>query len=411
MQTITQKEREYLRELAKKQAEYAALPIMEERKRRWYLHNSLQGEEPMVVMEEMSFLDEILPPAQCETPLAKEMERQLLQNILAYEKINDDKVMPSTYDFPMQMDIKLWQHEPKKTFSQDGLGYHIDPMFEDLESGMEKLKPSLFSYDQQANQSRMDQVNDVLGDILPVRFINMQNYWGCGITQKAVDIMGMENMFCSMMIEPDLFHEFMSFITDDIIRCLRWQEENHLIMLNNGNDYMGSGSYCFNHELETFDGTVRSINTWGHLNSQESIGISPELYHEFVYPYYAKLAKEFGLVYYGCCEPVDPFWDDSISKYENLRKVSISAWCNEEFMAERLSGSKIIYSRKPSPNFIGIEKQFDEDAFRAYIRKTMELTKNCKKEFIFRDIYKLNGNEQKVRRAVEIVREEAIRNS
>ena len=56
-----------------------------------------------------------------------------------------------------------------------------------------------------------------------------------------------------------------------------------------------------------------------------------------------------------------------------------------------------------------MEKAFDEDAFRAYIRKTVELTKNCKTEFIFRDIYRLNGNLEKVKRAVAIVREETQR--
>lgn len=75
-------------------------------------------------------------------------------------------------------------------------------------------------------------------------------------------------------------------------------------------------------------------------------------------------------------------------------------------MAERLSGSRIIYSRKPSPNFIGVQAAFDEEAFRQYIRHTAALTRGCHTEYIFRDIYKLNGNIGKLKRAVEIVREE-----
>ena len=75
-------------------------------------------------------------------------------------------------------------------------------------------------------------------------------------------------------------------------------------------------------------------------------------------------------------------------------------------MAERLSGSSVIYSRKPSPNFLGVKTEFDEEAFRKYIQKTVSLTKNCKTEYIFRDIYQLHGNVEKLKRAVEIVREE-----
>jgi hypothetical protein len=60
---------------------------------------------------------------------------------------------------------------------------------------------------------------------------------------------------------------------------------------------------------------------------------------------------------------------------------------------------------KPSPNFIGIKAEFDEAAFTAYIKKTAAAVKGrCKAEFIFRDIYALNGNPAKTRRAVEITR-------
>ena len=162
-------------------------------------------------------------------------------------------------------------------------------------------------------------------------------------------------------------------------------------------------SYCFNRELPA-SGPVVSTQTWGHSNSQESVGISPEQYAEFVFPYIQEIAKEFGLFYYGCCEPVDPIWDDCLSKLPNLRKVSISAWCDEEKMAERLTKAPVIYSRKPSPNYLGVDHVLDEEAFRAYIKRTIDLTRDCHVEIIFRDIYTLHGNPAKARRAVEIVR-------
>jgi hypothetical protein len=74
-------------------------------------------------------------------------------------------------------------------------------------------------------------------------------------------------------------------------------------------------------------------------------------------------------------------------------------------MGERLSGGRVIYSRKPSPNFIGIKAEFDEEAFTAYVQKTAAAVKGrCKAEFIFRDIYTLHGNLDKLRSAVEITR-------
>lgn len=55
MDAITPREIQYLRELAKRQMEYAHLPIMEERKQLWYDHNAVMRKKPVVVIEELSF--------------------------------------------------------------------------------------------------------------------------------------------------------------------------------------------------------------------------------------------------------------------------------------------------------------------------------------------------------------------
>ena len=43
---------------------------------------------------------------------------------------------------------------------------------------------------------------------------------------------------------------------------------------------------------------------------------------------------------------MDPIRERCLSKLTNLRKVSSSPWCSEEYMGERLRGSKVIYHRK-----------------------------------------------------------------
>jgi len=156
---------------------------------------------------------------------------------------------------------------------------------------------------------------------------------------------------------------------------------------------------------------VRSVDTWGHLNAEEACDISPEMFKEFILPYQKRLAKEFGLISYGCCEPISKFWDHGVSDLKNIRRVSISPWCDEKFMGERLAGSSVIYSRKPKDYYyLGAQGAFDEDAFRKNIRETIAAAKGCKLEFIFRDIMTLHGNKTKVKRAVEIVREETFGN-
>lgn len=405
--SITPYEKKYVRELAYKQKEYAERPITKEREKLWYLHNSLQGKRPMIVMETITFWENICPPLQCESSIAREMENQLLKSIVNEELIGDDKVVPGYYALEVELDYRKYGIDSRKVYDKNGIGFHIESVLELLEQDFGKLSPSVYAYDKEHYRLKKEFIESVIGDILPVELVNSTNYWDFSITQQVVELMGMENMFYSMYDEPDLFHELMQFITQDKIRLLRWEEEHSCLWLNNHNHYMGGGSYCFTEELpqKDFTGKVRSIDTWGHMNSQESVGISPDMFQEFILPYMKTLSKEFGMLYYGCCEPVSDFWNEGIEQIENLRKVSISPWCKEAFMAERLSGRDIIYSRKPSPNFLGIQSEFQEEEFRAYIQETVNLTKECKSEYIFRDIYQLYGNIDKVKRAVQVVRE------
>jgi len=53
---IPEHERTYLRELAKKQAGYAALPVMQERRKMWYaLNDGERNARPPVIIETWTF--------------------------------------------------------------------------------------------------------------------------------------------------------------------------------------------------------------------------------------------------------------------------------------------------------------------------------------------------------------------
>ena len=75
-------------------------------------------------------------------------------------------------------------------------------------------------------------------------------------------------------------------------------------------------------------------------------------------------------------------------------------------MGERLRGGKVIYQRKPSPNFLGVGTELDEEAFRKHMDETLEAAKGCKLEITQRDVYTINKDISKARRYVSIIREE-----
>jgi hypothetical protein len=218
--------------------------------------------------------------------------------------------------------------------------------------------------------------------------------------------MGMETMLFSMYDYPDLFKRLMDNLADDYIAYYRFLEKEQLLLPTTKGERVSQGTYAFTEELPDKPHPV-SREIWGYMDSQETVGVSPEMYGEFVFPYYKKIAAEYGLLSYGCCEPTHPIWDKYLSTLKNLRRVSASAWCDERFMGERLRGGRVIFHRKPSPNFLGVGDAFDENGFRAHIRHTVECARGCTLEFTQRDVYTVGGNVKKVARYVEIVREES----
>jgi hypothetical protein len=108
---------------------------------------------------------------------------------------------------------------------------------------------------------------------------------------------------------------------------------------------------------------------------------------------------------YGCCEPAHPVWD-SVRQLPHLKKVSISRWCDQQFMGNALRRTKIVFSRKPDPQYLGVDVSLNEEAWRAHIRETLEATRGAFTEFIIRDVYTVHGNVGKVRRGVELAKHE-----
>ena len=408
--SVTAEDRVYLRELAKQCREYANLPVMAERRKLWYEHNALQGRRPMVVMELHTFLQDILPPLKCVSPVAREIEAELQTRIVNHELVDDDKVAPDDYTVPWQIDFRMFDLEIKYHRAEDSEGRNVGYQFEydilDLRRDIEKLRPSVFSVNRAGTFAKKEFVESVLGDILPVNIKNQSMAWAFAITARVVMLMGMENMFMSLMDSPEEMVRLFDMIRAALTDFVRWNEREGVLTLNNGNDYAGAGSYGFTNELPAADfaGTVRSRDLWANMNSQESVGLSPEMYRDYIYPSYRELAKEFGLVYYGCCEPVHEIWESCIKTLPHLRKVSVSPWCNQQFMGNALRGSGVIYSRKPSPNYIGVG-DFVPEAYAAHIAETLAAAKGCQLEIIHRDIYTLNGDRTRPGRAIKIIRE------
>lgn len=407
MQSISAKDREIIRALAKKQYEYSQLPSMKATEKEWYRHNQLQGSRPMIHIEMGTFDHEIIPGLlKCEGEQARQIEASLYRNILNHEVCGDDRVVADFYGVSWRTYFRLFDRQITVTHAKDSVGHQFNYIIKDLQEDLPNLGQTKFGVDKEGTLANKAFLEDLFGDILPVRMTSSSLY--AVPTQDVVHMMGMEQMFFAMYDYPDEFHAFMNRIAEDYITYFKWLEAEGLLMPTTGNQWLGQGSFCYTNELpnqEQLKGRlVTTQDIWGFMDSQETVSLSPDMYEEFIFPYYKKVSELFGLFSYGCCEPVDPFWENCISKIENLRKVSISPWCNEEKMGNELRGSKVIYHRKPSPNYLGVGKELDEEAFSKHIIDTLKAAKGCKLEIAQRDVYTLGGNIPKARRYVEIIR-------
>lgn len=414
MFSINKKDLQIIRDIAKKQYEYSNLPRMKELKKEWLLHNTFKGNRPMIVIELGDFKNELLPQLlKCESEEARKIEESLYRNIIHYELFGDDFVVRDHYPVVWDTDFKAYNLDEVVEYAKGGsIGHRFVPIINNLQEDFEKLGKSAYYIDKERTFKRINMLNEILGDILPVKLKGI--CLRAIPTQKIVHIMGMESMLFSMYDYPGEFKKMMDMITNDYIEYYRFLEDNKAILTTNGDEALGQGTWCYTDELPGMEESNKRVFTskdvWGAMNSQETVGISNEMFGEFIFPYYKRIADEFGLVSYGCCEPVDGIWDQYLSKMTNLRKLSISPWCNEEFIGERIQGKNIIYHRKPSPNFLGIDKILDENAVTAHIDKTLLAARGCKIEFTQRDVLTIHNDPGKVRRYVEIIRQRCEKN-
>ena len=407
------KDKEILRELAKHKIELHNEERNQQNIKDWLLHNTCRSERPMIHTDITGAWNEIFPKRfKCEDPFAKDIEMRLWLSFYSYDVFGDDYPVSGYFQIEWNTRFIAFGLEPKRTYpntetGQAALGYKIDYLVEDFKRDFHKLGKSVFQLDKESTIKYAEDAADIIGDILPVK-IEARSLYSVP-TRDIVHIMGMETMFMAMYDEPELFHEMMRRFADDTIEYFRFLETNDVLNTTVGAEYLGQGSWCYTDELPS-SGPVTAKSIWGFLDSQETVGVSPKMFDEMIFPYYKRIADQYGLLSYGCCEPVHPFWESSLCKFDNLRKITISPWCDEEYMGEALRGSKIIYHRKPSSDFLGVGTVLDEDAFRKHIRKTLKAAAGCTLEITQRDIYTINNDEPKARRYVEIIKEEINNN-
>ncbi len=406
---ISRKERGILRELAKRVAELAAHPLQAEKKRLWLTHNALGETRPLIFADPENAWYELIPAAQLasEGNLARLWEFRLRKEIYWAEQIRDDRVVEPLFrvhriysDTGRGLDAKI-------TGAGGDGSYRWDAPLTDY-CDLNKLRPRKIVIDAGKTQRLLDVAQEILGDILEVRLEGIW-WWSLGMTSDLILLRGFQQVLYDMYDNPDGLHRLMAFLRDENLARLDFLEAHGLLSLNNEGDFIGTGGYGWSDELPTpgFDSrTVRARDMWGFCESQETVGVSPRQFEEFVFTYQLPILERFGLNIYGCCEPLGMRLE-TIKRIPRLRKVTVSPWSDVDAMAERL-GSDFVYTRKVNPADIA-QPTIDEERIRKGLRGTLKATSqhHCRVEILMRDVLTLSGNPQNIIRWTEIAREEA----
>jgi len=407
---LVQSDRDTLRRLAARIAGAAEDPVMAERRRLWYRHAARDGERPMILAETQRVLPELVPQAKltCQAGWARALERQFRETIFRYEQVRDDYVVEPWINCPWKIELGDFGVEVAKVRADndDKLASYVwDPPIKDLDHDLTKLHHRQFSVDRQGSYAWKAHLEKLFQGILPVR-IRGAAYWTLGLTWTCIDLIGLEQLMLAMYDNPQGLHRLMAFLRDDHIAMVDWLEAEGLYTLNNENDYVGSGTVGYTRELPQADwqpgDPVRTKDLWVLSESQETVGVSPALFYKFVLPYQLPLIERFGLCYYGCCEPVHSRWP-LLKQIPNLRRVSVSPWCDQRYMAEQL-GPDHIFCRKPNPTLISCAV-WDEQAIRDDLADTMQAAGNCVLEFAMKDVHTLADQPWRLGRWVEIARQ------
>ena len=396
-----------LRRLAAQVREIADNPLNLDRKRLWLQHDAGHAERPMILAEAwVAYKDLPDSSLECVEPWARGIEDKLRFTIYEFQTLRDDHVVEPYVQLNWRVNPSDYGVQSKTHYAERVSGNvssrQWEPPLQNLSSDLAKLKPRVFSVDRETTLASKQHLESVFDGILPVR-IRGGFYWTLGMTITVIDLIGLENYMTYMCTEPEGLHQLMAFLRDDHLAFVDWLEKENLFTLNNENDYIGSGSMGYTHDLPmpgyVPGGLVRSTDLWCLSESQETALVSPDMFDEFVFQYQLPIMQRFGKVYYGCCEAVHQRWH-ILERIPNLARVSVSPWCDQAFMADAMAG-RCVFSRKPNPTLISTG-YFDEDAIRDDLRTTIQTAHNCALEIIMKDVHTLAGDPSRIARWVEL---------
>ena len=410
-EAISNKEKDLLRGLADTYAKCAADPVNVERSSLWTQLNELKPTRPMVYINELPWNEMNIDgelDAECESNWAKGQEKWLKRQIYLWKHMPGDMVLsqdrpsPKVYHstgFGIREDVDI-----QKTDNDNSVvSRHFKPQLTE-EEDLDKIKPAVVTFDEEATQKNFELSSEVFGNILPVKITGRKHTWFTP-WDNFVRWTGIEEAMMDLYVRPEFINEAIQRMVASCMEEMRQLVEMGLLDRDDDNSRVGSGGYGFCKPLGSVSesGIITPDQTWGCSNAQIFSEVSPEMHWEFALRHDLPWLEQFGLNYYGCCEPLHNKIE-IIRRIPNLRKVSVSPWCDAKKMADEM-GNEVVLSVKPSPAIFASDIWNPTQA-RSEIRTLLEKTRGCSVELIMKDVSTIRRDPHRLFEWAQIAKEE-----
>lgn len=399
-----------IRRLAAQVADVSSLPVQEEKRALWRKLNALEPVRPMVMIDQVCWNEaegEELA-LRCTDPECRSYETWLRRTLYQWKHFPVDMVVEPFVRVPKaihnsEFGITVEEDVVATDPANDVVGHRYINQFQ-TEEDLDKIQTPVITHDAAETERRLSVAHELFDGLLKVRPWGADpylSYW-----DPISTWMGVESALFALIERPDYMHRLVGRMRDGYLSMLDQLEEQGLLCQPQSLIHC-TGAYTDELPAPGYrPEKPRTKDLWMFGLAQMFSTVSPQMFKEFEVDHMAPICARFGLVYYGCCDPLEGKMDE-VRMIPNVRKVSMSPWVDEERGAEEI-GKEFVYSRKPNPAMLA-DSTFDPDLVRAHLSKTRNLCEKhgCPVEFILKDISTIRYQPERLSKWAEIAMEVA----
>lgn len=404
---LRQNEIAVLRGLAQTYMTIATLPVQREKMNLWKALNRGDATRPMVIIDQLPWHElNIDGSLTCvvEHPMFRALELWMRKTIYKWKHFPVDMVVEPYLTIPYSITnsgygLEVEENTRNTDTENDIVSHDYENQFQE-ETDISKIKDMVITKDEAESKLWLEQAKQVFAGIAPVAqaggtSLRLQMW------DSIAEYMGVTDVYYDLIDRPEFIHAILERMTTSLLHGI---EQLNALGLANPHANTQHCSYIYTDTLLPDFGAGKmphTSNCWGSAMAQLFTSASPATTEEFELPYISRIAAQYGMFYYGCCERLDDRLD-VIERIPNVKKISCSPWSDRENFARTLR-KDIILSNKPTPAYLSGDSM-NYDIIAADLQKTCRLAKEngLGAELILKDLSTVRRQPQRLTEWAEL---------